>query len=351
MTQTLQPPERTTGQRAMEKELYDDVERFYRAIPDRLDYVPNPEYLLPDTERELFDFDAPAIVPSPWRTFPEVDSGREKDQRPLAGTILSRQNEALLFRRYNCARYHLADLMEKQMHHFVVSRTPDILKWYRRSRENRSALVHANMALVIAMARRTKSLSVEFEELVSEGNMALLRAVDKFDVSLGYKFSSYACCAILKSFGRLAARSGLYRRRFLTNSDLKLEKSDEMDRRHTEQHELALESLRWVLHTNRAGLTDVENAVLGARYAINGHDHAHTLDEVSGLVGLSKERIRQLQNKILAKMRQALEQQFSSPARMSSGKVGGIAWDFVGNLPWQDRSRQSVWLRRPGDIQ
>lgn len=329
MTRTIQTFERPTGRRATGKELYKNVERFYRSMPDRLDYVANPEYLLPDTEKKLFNFEASAILASPWRTSSELDGGREKAERPGDGSRLSRQDEALLFRRYNCARYHLADLMEKQMQHFVSSRTPRILRWYRRSLENRSALAQANMPLVVAMVKRTKPLSVEFEELVSEGNMALLRAIDKFDISRGFKFSSYACCAILKAFGRLAARSGVYRRRFLTNFDLKLEKSDEMERRHVDQQELALEGLRWVLNTNRAGLTDVENTVLGTRFGIFRHDRVHTLGEVSRLVRLSKERVRQVQNETLAKLRQALEQQLLSPTRKSPGKIDGVVREFV----------------------
>jgi RNA polymerase primary sigma factor len=336
MTLKTQTPERPTGRRSTEKELYENVERFYRSMPDHLDYISNPEYLLPGTEKKLFDFEAPAILSSLWRTSLELDDGQENVKRPQAGSSLSQQNEALLFRRYNCARYHLSDLMEKQMRHFVVGRTPRILRWFRRSLENRSALAQANMGLVVAMAGRTKPLSVEFEELVSEGNMALLRAIDKFDFSRGYKFSSYACCAILKSFGRLAIRSGAYRRRFLTNFDLKLEKSDEMERRRADQQELVLEGLRWVLNTNCVGLTDVENTVLGTRFGLFCHNRVHTLGEVSKLVGLSKERVRQVQNETLAKLRQAVEQKIFSSARKSSDKIDGMAGDSDGNVKPND---------------
>ena len=45
---------------------------------------------------------------------------------------------------------------------------------------------------------------VDFAEVVSEGNMALIRAVDKFNVERGFKFSTYACRAILKAFSRTA---------------------------------------------------------------------------------------------------------------------------------------------------
>ena len=49
---------------------------------------------------------------------------------------------------------------------------------------------------------KTRAEDMEFADMLGEGNMALLRAVDKFDVSRGFKFSTYACRAILKAFGR-----------------------------------------------------------------------------------------------------------------------------------------------------
>ena len=56
--------------------------------------------------------------------------------------------------------------------------------------------------------------------------MALLRAVDKFDAGRGYKFSTYACRAILKAFSRQGMKLSKYRQRFPTDFDPKLEKSE-----------------------------------------------------------------------------------------------------------------------------
>ena len=71
-----------------------------------------------------------------------------------------------------------------------------------------------NMALVLAMAKRQRAVNVELEELIAEGYMALLRCVDRFDVSYGFKFSTYACRAILKSFYRLSSKAVLHHQRF-----------------------------------------------------------------------------------------------------------------------------------------
>ena len=306
MIAQMQAPEQVTGRRATQG--HDETgARLYQSIPDHVDYVPHPEYLCPGTEKQLFGPEGPTIPVPQWRPSLEFQDGQDEVELPQDRPNLSRQDEALLFRRYNCARYHMANLMEKQRRRFDRGRVPQILAWYRRVLENRAALTHANMALVVAMAKRTKTNSVEFGELVSEGNMALLRAVDKFDFSRGFKFSTYACSAILKAFSRLATQAGTYHQRFPTNSEPEREPSDELERRHADQRELALEDLRRVLLRNRAGLTDVEQTVLGARFGVVGHGRVQTLHEVSGLVRLSRERVRQVQRGALTKLRLAME--------------------------------------------
>ena len=316
MIATMQAAKRTTDEP-------NEVDaRLYQSIPSQAGHVPHPEYLRAGTEKTLFGPDAAAVLVPQWNPSPELADGQDEVQPPQARRNLSRQDEVTLFMRYNCARHHLAELMGKQVRRFVASRVPRILAWYRRVCENRAALTQANMPLVVAMAKRTRANSVEFGELVSEGNMALLRAVDKFDISRGFRFSTYACSAIMKSFSRLAIATGTYHQRFGTTSEPEMERCDGMDRRHADQHALAIEDLQRVLSLNRGALTDIEQTVLGARFAVSGHSRTHTLQEVSGLVSLSKERVRQVQNVALTKLRLALRLNFS-PAPMRPGETVG----------------------------
>ncbi len=320
------------------------------SIPDCSDHVVHPEYLRPAAEEELFGPQASVVLTPQWRPHPEFDDGQAEYGLPQAGPKnLSRQDEALLFRRYNCARHHLASLMEKQTKRFARGRLPEILTWSNRVLDNRSALVQANMALVVAMAKRTRINYVEFGELVSEGNMALLRAVDKFDFSRGFKFSTYACSAIVRAFGRLVAQARSYSKRFPTNAEPESEQGDDLEQRHVGQLELAVEDLQRVLILNRARLTDVEQLVLGARFALSGHDRVHTLQEVSQIVQLSQERIRQIQKKALTKLRLAIELA-SSPATTSPDKTGGELGDQdefhkLSTAFTAEQSCQSRWLR------
>ncbi len=267
----------------------------------------HPDYRLRSTEGRLFGPEAEEILVHRWRDFPQVaePGAGQGRQRPK----LSRQEEAELFMRYNYARYRVACLISAQRRRFSRRRVREVLTWYRRSLASRAALIGANMPLVVAMAKRTRINAIDFGELVSEGNMALMRAADKFDVTRGFKFSTYACRAILKAFNRLVTKTGTYRQRFPTEYDPAMEGSDEVDRRHVYQRELAIEDLQRLLARNAAELSPVEQAVVGARFAVDGYKEPRTLEEVGALVGLSKERVRQIQNGALAKLRAALEQQ------------------------------------------
>ena len=179
-----------------------------------------------------------------------------------------------------------------------------------RALEAQASLVRANMALVLAMAKRTRIPNVEFSELISEGNMALLRSVEKFDVARGFKFSTYACRAILKSFNRLATKTGRYRQHFPTEFDPDLERSDYDVMRHEIQRDESVDALRDILARNKAQLSDVERTIVIERFAIASGGKGMTLAEVGKLVGLTNERVRQIQNLALLKIRAALDEDY-----------------------------------------
>src|SRR5690606_16387077 len=95
--------------------------------------------------------------------------------------------------------------------------------WAGRAAAARGRIVESNLPLVLAMARRAAPAGIDYSDLISEGNFALLRSVDKFDCSRGFKFSTYACRAILKSFSRVMMRNSRYRSRFPVEFDPSLE--------------------------------------------------------------------------------------------------------------------------------
>ena len=85
--------------------------------------------------------------------------------------------------------------------------------------ETKNQIVQANLRLVVSIAKRHVSASDDFFGLVSDGNMSLIRAVEKFDYARGNKFSTYASWAIMKNFARTIPDEFKHRDRFRTSHD------------------------------------------------------------------------------------------------------------------------------------
>jgi RNA polymerase sigma factor (sigma-70 family) len=288
-----------------------DERGLYEQIGTDVDYVDHPTFGRANTEETLFGEGSGHVHVPEWTHFPEVAEDIRFNR--AARTALGRQDEAWLFLRYNYARYRLAKLVAAQNRRKSLGRARQMVRWYRRAMEARADLVRANMALVLAMAKRTRIPNVEFCELVSEGNMALLRSVEKFDVGRGFKFSTYACRSILKSFNRLATKTGRYRQHFPTEYDPDLERSDYDVFKHEMQREDSIDALTEILDRNRARLTCVEQTIVRERFAIGPHGkdgRGRTLAEVGKMVGLTNERVRQLQNLALEKIRTVLDEEY-----------------------------------------
>ena len=274
----------------------------YRRIPEKISPVWDESFVEADAHAKYFGVKAQAVTVLPWRLFPETPDAASRAPKRKA---LSGADEKRLFLRYNYARYRLEDLANKQSRRSTIPRALKMVEWHERVQRVREELVDANMSLVLAMAKRTRISNVDFPELVSEGSMALLRAIDKFDVSRGFKFSTYACRAILKGFNRMATKSGRYISRFGVSYDPALEQSDYDVHKHDIQQANAVDDLRDVITANRAELCELERTIVIERFGLGGAK-AKTLAQVGALVGLSNERVRQVQKKALAKIREAM---------------------------------------------
>ncbi len=229
---------------------------------------------------------------------------------------LSTEQEQLLFKRYNFARREVTKILKKfASRRLTATGTRRLLAWGHRILDTRTMIVRLNLPLVLAMAKRTRLTNIDFNDLVSEGNMALLRSIEKFDCSRGFKFSTYACRAILKSFSRVAMRASRYRGYFPTSFEPTMEKSDFVEEKRGLVEQDCVDELKEILLKNLAQLSDVERTVIHERFAIGkpaigGPVKPKTLEQVGEIIGVTKERVRQIQNKALKKIRGALEEQY-----------------------------------------
>lgn len=292
----------------------DDQVLLTKLLTEPADFMDHPEFSQRDIEQRLFSGPAKLVSRTGTR-FTEVPPTSHLTTRGERLAAITVENEQLLFLRFNYARKQVAEILGQFAGGALSAPgTRVLLAWGRRVLAVRGTIVRLNMPLVLAMAKRTRLSGVDFNEMISEGNMALLRSVEKFDCGRGFKFSTYSCRAILKSFSRVAMRASRYRGKFPTEFDPAMERSDYLDRKRISVETDCVDELKEILIGNSAGLSDVERTVIHERFAIGAAPHLEslpkTLEQVGRIIGVTKERVRQIQNNALRKIRSALEDRY-----------------------------------------
>jgi len=270
-------------------------------------FMDSPVFKQKNIERELFTFDEEPKLPlTSWYQPTREDLENQKLTTPQ---LMSAAEERLMFLRFNYAKKKLQQLDKKvKQQGLTVELADQVIEWHRRFEHFREYLVRTNLALVLAMAKRVRLGDVDFAEVVSEGNMALLRAVDKFNIDRGFKFSTYACRAILKAFSRTAMKHNRHRTKFPVEFEPDLEKSDWADKRRDQVEEDCIDELKAIVDRNLADLSTVEETVIRRRFNWDQVDDSSlTLEDVGKIIGVTKERVRQIQNKALGKIRAVME--------------------------------------------
>lgn len=252
-------------------------------IPPR--YVMNPELRRPSTEARLFaDWPGPA-----------QGSGR-----------LTPQEEVLLFKQLHYCGYRLSRLYKSAHKRITPKIKREYSKWVQRYNQVRARVVEGNLGLVYDLLGRSRFEAMDRDEMTSEGMMALLRAADTFDPWRGYRFSTYACNAILRSFSRAALQDSRRRSKIVGPYDVDFEKSDLQDVTRSDQRALFAERLHRILRMDNAELSDVEKTVLARRFPFESARQRQTLEDIGKQMRVSKERVRQIQLSAIAKLRKAV---------------------------------------------
>ena len=223
----------------------------------------------------------------------------------------TREQERAAFASYNYCRMQAAsyrDLMtaKQRLDDRLVR---PMLAWTRESERIEKLIAEQNLGLVMAMlGRKYRNLvvSLDPDEMIQEGNLALLRSVDGFDYTRGIKFSTYCCMSVAKSFSRLQHRT--VQRREIAHDDEKAPVTAQTDWNEKEEHIHHMTDLQEIVRQNRAGLSGIQAEVLKHRFGL-GRDGTKekTLEQVGYLVGVTKERVRQIQNRALIQIRAQME--------------------------------------------
>jgi len=176
-------------------------------------------------------------------------------------------------------------------------------QWKKYWRTVREYLVEKNLGLVHVCIRRFQSRSMDTDDVFSEAICALSRSIDRFNPWKGFRFSTYACNVIFRALMRRGKSESRYRNLFPVQHDSEYERPVDLP---DDRKELRLERLRITLERNLGSLTQLEAKILSHRFCEDPESEL-TYQEIGKLVGLGKERVRQIQNIALAKLREAME--------------------------------------------
>ena len=176
------------------------------------------------------------------------------------------------------------------------------LCWIERWKTIRDYIVERNLGLVHMMVHRFGGQPPERDDLRGEAFLALMRAVAGYDPWRGVRFTTYACNAIWRSLVHAAKTASKHRPRMPVEGGSWSEPLQQTDAR----SELYVDRLLRALDENLGELTEREAEILGWRFPLRG-ESALTLEEIGNAIGVSKERVRQIQKTGLSKLREVLE--------------------------------------------
>ena len=276
----------------------------------KIDFIYSGEFDAPGADRTILD-DA-RLEAAPAGASPRIPADLAPYLQQLFRIpLLSREREAALFRQYNYLKFK-AD----RSRHELDPETAKPVELDRIERilsdavAVRSQITQANLRLVVSIAKRHAGKTCDFFEIISDGNMSLMKAVEKFDYSRGFKFSTYASWAIMKNYARTVPEQTYHYDRYQTGRDELLESVPGPT---VEEHaEDLVPAMRTSLERMLGTLSDREQRILRRHYGLDSHGQVMTLAEIGREFGVSKERVRQIESRAICKLRDEFDHEFDA---------------------------------------
>lgn len=275
--------------------------RAHRLLDQPVEYMDSPEFHKPHAE-SIITSAPPAVAKVEGRV--KAPPGLPPYLASLYSIpLLTREQEAYYFRKMNYLKFKASRLREKLNRARPHARDMDAIEQLLdMAVEIKNFLIRSNLRLVVSIAKRHIKPTSNFFEMVSDGNMSLIRAIEKFDYTKGNKFSTYATWAIMKNFARSIPAEHSLLERFRTGKDEVFQHSTET-RGDQFREELVNQRQREMIMGILGQLDEREKDIIMFRYGLTQGAEPQTLEQVGSRLGVTKERIRQLEARALRKLR------------------------------------------------
>jgi RNA polymerase primary sigma factor len=283
--------------------------RATKLLDHEIDFIANAEFRSPEARRTILGREGssePDLRPRPGSKIPKDLPAHLA--RLCESQLLTASEEQDLFRRMNYLKYR-ANALRVRLNPDSpdgdkLDRIDQLLAGANRTRDQ---IIKANMRLVIAIVKKFVTPKHSFDDLLSDGIVALMHAVDKFDYSRGFRFSTYAYRTIARNAYRTINDQHRDEARFDAAVSEDLTSLPEQDRTSL------LDEQQWTRMRTMLGnllrhLDRREQFILRGRFALGAHREVRTFQCLADKLGVSKERVRQLEQRAIAKL-QALAQQ------------------------------------------
>jgi len=261
------------------------------------------------------DFNKPALTEAILGAMPAPTSITRKVRAPsglpayLASLyevgLLSREQEYHLFRKMNYLKFLASkkrDLLDSKAP--LVSLMDEIESLAEKAGDVKNQIVQANLRLVVSIAKPHVNATEDFFAIISDGNISLIKAAEKFDYARGNKFSTYATWAIMKNFARSIPEEYRHRDRFRTSGE-EVFAGHQDNRANNFAEELDQQTRQTQINRILHKLDQREQEIIIRRFGLGHSLEPSTLKEVGEVMGVTKERIRQIEARALDKLRLA----------------------------------------------
>jgi len=270
-----------------------------------IDYIPCRQFLKKDAERLATEPPASAEVPlERFDAPPASGAGLTPYIASLYQTrLIDKDEEQFYFRRMNWLKFQAATMRGKlDLRRASLKQIERVEGLLAEAETVKAILITSNLRLVVSIAKKFVDATWSLDELISEGNLALMRSVEKFNFALGNRFSTYATYAIQRHFFRLSERGRQLRKRFVSDDESlrdRPEKESDVEYHSAEQISMLKELFQGFL----AELEPRERHIVVARFGFDGKP-PRTFRELGSQMGVCKERIRQIQSRAMEKLRE-----------------------------------------------